>query len=110
MAYSGTHDNNTLLGYIWELDPSERARMLAYLGCEDATWEEAVRVAVRTLYASAADTVIFPMQDLLGFGADTRMNRPGMAHGNWAFRFTAEQLRSLDTEGLRRMAALYCRL
>lgn len=110
VAYSGTHDNNTLLGYIWELDPSERARMLAYLGCEGATWEEAVRVAVRTLYASAADTVIFPMQDLLGFGADTRMNRPGMAHGNWAFRFTADQLRALDTQALRRMAALYCRL
>lgn len=109
VAYSGTHDNNTLLGYIWELDGSERERMMAYLGCEGRPWDEAVRFAQRELYASVADTVIFPMQDLLGFGADTRMNRPGEPDGNWAFRFTAQQLQSLDTDRFARMAWLFGR-
>ena len=63
-------------------------------------------VLTLTLMASAADTVILPMQDVLGFGADTRMNRPGIGEGNWTFRITYDQLASVDVGRFARMNEL----
>ncbi|MDR0883885.1 MAG: 4-alpha-glucanotransferase [Oscillospiraceae bacterium] len=106
VAYTGTHDNNTLLGYIWEADAAERARALAYLDIAHEDWgcggtaAPIVRAACRTLGQSAAETVIVPLQDLLGYGADTRTNTPGVAGGNWTFRVTEAQLETLDTAAL----------
>jgi 4-alpha-glucanotransferase len=47
---------------------------------------------VRTLFVSPADTAIVPLQDVLGVGAEGRMNLPGRAHGNWRWRFAAADL------------------
>ncbi len=109
VAYSGTHDNNTLLGYLWELDAKTRSRVLAYCGHGQKPWEEGLSSMLRTLFASSAKTVIFPIQDLLGFGADTRMNTPGRAAGNWQFRITQEQLESLDRSQLWTLNRRYFR-
>ncbi|MBP5209945.1 MAG: 4-alpha-glucanotransferase [Clostridia bacterium] len=109
VAYSGTHDNDTLLGYIWEMDPAERQRLMRYCGCEGESWERACDEAIRVLYASAADTVILPLQDLLRFGGDTRMNLPGRASGNWAWRVTDAQLAGIDRAEWRGLARLYGR-
>ena len=57
----------------------------------------------------SADTVIFPLQDLLMYGSDTRMNVPGVESGNWGWRVTEEQLRSIDTERLKYLNELYGR-
>ena len=86
VAYSGTHDNNTLLGFLWELDDNTRKEVMTYLGprCDGC------EAAIRALLMSRADTVIFPIQDLLGFGADTRINTPGRAEGNWRYRITTK--------------------
>ena len=54
----------------------------------------------RVLLASHAGLVILPLQDLLAFGADTRINTPGRAHGNWGFRVTEEQMARLDCAAL----------
>ena len=61
------------------------------------------------MLASHAGTVIFPIQDLLGYGADTRMNTPDVADGNWQIRFTREQIDSIDRGRLRYLNYLYGR-
>ena len=64
---------------------------------------------MRTLMESVADTVIIPLQDLLFYGADTRMNTPGVSEGNWYWRVTKEALDSIDREKWKNMNALYGR-
>ena len=54
--------------------------------------------------------MILPVQDLLGFGADTRMNTPGRPDGNWCYRITADQLNSIDVAKYRRLNELYGRM
>lgn len=104
-AYTGTHDNNTLLGDIYEMPPDCRRELFDYCGCPD-NFDAACVQAIRVLIASAAGTVIIPMQDILGFGADTRMNRPGVGEGNWTFRITYDQLSSVDVGRFARMNEL----
>ena len=111
VVYTGTHDNNTLLGYVWELDGATRRRLLDYCGYTGQDWNsrEAYTSVIRTMLESHADTVIFPLQDLLLYGADTRMNTPGVKEGNWAWRVTRDALSGVDRGELRRMNALYGR-
>lgn len=109
VAYTGTHDNNTLLGYVWEQDEANRRLMLDYCGYTDADWDKSYEAILRTMLRSHAGLVLFPVQDLLGFGADTRMNTPGKAEGNWGYRITREQLEQLDRVRFARLNALYGR-
>ena len=109
VAYSGTHDNNTLLGYLWEMDDASRRRMLDYCGYTDSDWTGGCGAVLRTLLASHAGLVVFPIQDLLGYGSDTRLNIPGKADGNWQYRVTKAQLDSIDRAHFRRLNALYKR-
>lgn len=95
ISYTGTHDNNTLLGYLWELDDTTRQRMLTYCRHKD-DWKSGCESIIKTMFACHSDTVIMPIQDILGFGADTRMNTPGKAENNWAYRITKDQLDSID--------------
>ncbi len=94
-AYTGTHDNNTLLGFIWELEPDKRARLFDYFGITHGDFDLACHDIIRALLASHARAVIMPVQDLLGFGCDTRMNTPGVTGGNWRFRITEDNLTAL---------------
>jgi len=64
---------------------------------------------IRTLMASVADTVIFPLQDVLGAGQRARMNIPGTATGNWRWRFRGERLTIEIANLLGKMASLYDR-
>ncbi len=114
-AYTGTHDNDTVMGW-WQSEggdstrtsadvAEEKAKALAYL---DTDGSEMQRTMIRALMASVADTVVFPMQDVLGLGAEARMNTPSVASGNWRWRMTEAQFRALPH--LREMAELYDRL
>ena len=111
VAYTGTHDNNTLLGFVWEQDELTRRTLLNYCGFTDWNWDraESYDAIMRTLWRSTADLAIMPIQDLLGFGADCRMNTPGEAEGNWSFRVTGEQIASIDKRRFAAMNALYGR-
>jgi 4-alpha-glucanotransferase len=111
VAYTGTHDNNTLLGYIWEADEATRRRTLRYCGftAEDWNTPASYEAVIRTLLRSTADLAILPIQDVLGFGADCRMNIPGQPEGNWRYRVTSEQIATIDREKYRSMNALYGR-
>ena len=104
-AYTGTHDNNTLLGFLWELDDNTRNKVLDYLGNPS----DAHSAIMRALLMSAAGTVIFPVQDILRYGADTRVNTPGKADGNWRYRVTKEQLDMIDWSSLARLNKMYSR-
>ena len=109
-AYSGTHDNNTLLGYVWELLPQERRELFDYCGYAGEDFSVGCESIIRTLLASHSDLVILPIQDILGFGRDTRMNTPGRAEENWRYRVTRDQLYSIDREKYRRLNSIFGRL
>lgn len=111
VAYTGTHDNNTLLGYIWEADEATRRRTLDYCGFVQKDWNcpDSYKAVIRTLFASPADLCILPIQDLLMYGADTRMNIPGNPEGNWRYRITRPQLDSIDKDWFRTLNRLYGR-
>ncbi|MBR7160511.1 MAG: 4-alpha-glucanotransferase [Clostridia bacterium] len=109
VAYTGTHDNNTLLGYVWEMDSGMRDNMLSYIGYTDANWDRCYDSIVKILYMSRAKTVILPLQDLLGYGADTRLNIPGQAGGNWRYRATKRQIESIDMDKFRTFGKTYNR-
>ena len=76
--------------------------MLNYIGYEGNPFIEgkgyssAVKAFVRTVLASKANLAIIPVQDICGFGADTRLNVPGVAEGNWRFRLTLSALSEID--------------
>lgn len=114
VAYTGTHDNNTILGWLWEADDASRKRICEYCGFE-GDWGQGganapcIKAIIRTLFESSALLSIVPLQDLVGFGADTRMNTPGKADGNWAFRITAESLSQVNCEFFRNLSNRYNR-
>jgi len=109
IAYTGTHDNETMLGYIWEVDGATRRKMFDYCGYYGDNWDESRLPIILTLLRSHADTVIFPIQDLLFYGRDTRLNIPGKGEGNWGFRITKAQVETIDRRELRYYNELYGR-
>ena len=114
VAYTGTHDNNTILGWLWESDDAGRRRICTYCGFE-GDWGQGgadapcIKAIIRTLFESSALLAIVPVQDLVGFGADTRMNTPGLADGNWAFRITKESLDCVNKDFFRKISNMYNR-
>lgn len=110
VAYTGTHDNNTLLGYVWELDENTRREVLSYCGYESEDWDRGYDSIIRTMLSSHAGIVILPVQDLLHFGSDTRLNRPGSADGNWEYRVLEEQLMRVDKEKYKHWNEIYNRI
>jgi 4-alpha-glucanotransferase len=106
VVYTGTHDNDTTLG--WYRVESEKARDQArrYLARDghDIAWD-----LVRLAYASVAEMAIVPLQDLMKLGSEARMNYPSRAQGNWQWRFTSPMLSGEIGCRLRELALLYGR-
>ncbi len=116
VSYTGTHDNNTLLGYLWELTPEDRRYCLDYCGYTGEDWKSggaenpAIFAILRTLWGSVARLAIVPVQDLLGYGGDTKMNHPGTAEGNWSYRLTETAFNQLKPNLYRKYLKLYNRI
>jgi 4-alpha-glucanotransferase len=117
VAYTGSHDNDTTVGWwtssgIGESTRSaedirqERAFTRSYLGFEDkpVNW-----VFIRAVLASVAETAIIPLQDVLGLGSEARMNLPGTVSGNWKWRYKPNVLTRDVRERLRKLTLLYDR-
>jgi 4-alpha-glucanotransferase len=92
VAYTGTHDNQTIVGWFESLAQAERDRATAYVGVSE---KEQHWNFIRALFTSVADTVIIPVQDALGSGAKDRMNVPGVAVGNWGWRMDGPMPRNV---------------
>ena len=106
-VYTGSHDNNTLLGWWAGLDPALQQLARRYLNSDgkEIHWD-----FIRAALASVADLAFFPMQDLLGLGPEGCMNRPGNPDGNWVWRFTEDQIAPGTAERLLELTRLYGRL
>lgn len=103
VAYTGTHDSDTTIGWFRKLEPVDRRNALEYLGADSANLHSA---AIRALMGSAAETVIFPVQDVLGLDNRARMNVPGIAEGNWAWRLPPGALRASHAKQLRSLGQI----
>jgi 4-alpha-glucanotransferase len=109
VVFTGTHDFNTVRGWFEnDATPENKERFFCYLGrsvsVEDIHWE-----FIRLAMMSAANTVIIPMQDVLGLDGKARMNRPGTIDGNWEWRFSSDKLTLSIAEKLKDMTELYGR-
>lgn len=108
VAYTGTHDNETILGWMESAPAADVAYAREYLRMNDA--EGPNWTMMRGIWQSTADTAIVQMQDLLGLGAEARMNEPSTVGKNWKWRalpgFDSEEL----AQKLRRETEIYCRL
>lgn len=93
VAYTGTHDNDTSRSWYAGLDEGTRDHIRRYLSVsgDEIPWD-LIRAAIR----STAHMAIFPLQDLFAFGNEARLNTPGVAEGNWQWRFLPEQLDQLE--------------
>lgn len=102
VAYTGTHDNDTTLGWFYSLDENVRNYALDYIECSRSGWGEGganctcTRAMIKTLLKSSARLAIVPFQDICGYGSDCRTNIPGVAEGNWTFRAVSDALNGAD--------------
>lgn len=106
VCYTGTHDNNTTRGWYDEASEYSRDKVRRYMNTDGNSihWD-----FLRTCFGTIAAYAIVPMQDVLGLGADARMNVPGVAHNNWAWRYRQDALSDGLAEGLGTITQLYGR-
>lgn len=115
-VYTGTHDNDTLLGWIWSCSEKERQYVLNYLGLpEDFNWGKGgtdspfCQAMIRLAWSSVARLAACPFQDLMGYGTDTRMNIPGIEEGQWMYRASSESFELFPIDSLRTINQLFGR-
>lgn len=106
VIYTGTHDNNTCVGWWADLGDAERARVRAYLDTDgsDIAWS-----MLRAASASVADLAMHPMQDILALPGECRMNLPGSPSGWWRWRFDWSQLQAQHADSLAGLTRLFGR-
>ncbi len=109
VAYGGTHDNDTLVGYFTSLQWWELSYIRQYMGDEHASIEKLVDCIFKTAYESVANLVIFQMQDVLKVGNIGRMNLPSSMGTNWRWRMTKNQFTEKEIERLRYLCDIYGR-
>jgi 4-alpha-glucanotransferase len=110
VVYTGTHDNNTTLGWFLsdQVTEQDRATIRRYAHMTD---DNEVHWALISLaFSSIADLAVVPMQDVLGFGEDCRMNLPGTGFGNWQWRLAEESLTTQGTARLKEVTEFYNRI
>ncbi len=107
VVYTGTHDNDTSLGWYRSLDTATQQRVYEYLGNPSETMPG---LLVRLALASVAGLAVLPMQDLLALGSEHRMNVPGTTEGNWCWRFSWSDVTTDLSGRMHALLALYNRL
>ena len=108
VVYSGTHDNDTIMGWFATAKPQDIEFARSY--CK-LTEEEGYNWGIiRTAYASVSKYAIIQMQDILGLGSEARMNTPSTLGGNWVWRIKGEALTDELAAKLKALATTYNRL
>lgn len=96
VVYTGTHDNDTVIGWYQSLDSEMQKAVKKQLDFRND--EEALDSIVDAALDSAGELTIIPMQDILGLDGDSRMNMPGTVEANWQWQFNWNQLRGISSE------------
>ncbi|HEX6043908.1 MAG TPA: 4-alpha-glucanotransferase [Pyrinomonadaceae bacterium] len=117
VAYTGTHDNDTTVGWFNSVAGEGSTRTVKQIEedqqfCRDylnTTGEEIHWDFIRCVWASVANTAIAPLQDVLGLGNEARMNLPNSTQGNWSWRFAPGDLTSDISVRLKELTHLYAR-
>lgn len=107
ICYTGTHDNDTAVGWYTHAAEEEKAFAAQYLGAEDA--ESARTALLRCGQGSVAELFVAQMQDYLGLGSEARINVPGVAEGNWRWRLTPGQTTAELAEEIKGMTRAFGR-
>ncbi len=110
VVYTGTHDNNTTLGWYHQLDSQSRRFLHHYLGQSAQTALDMPWRLNRVALASVAQLAVLPLQDILSLDERHRMNTPGTDSGNWRWRFEWSQLWPSLEADLHQLCGLYDRL
>jgi 4-alpha-glucanotransferase len=118
VVYTGTHDNDTTVGWFNSVAGAGSTRTAEQIGAErnfclkylntqgtEIHWD-----FIRAVLSSVADTAIVPLQDLLGLGTEARMNLPNSTQGNWSWRFNQQALTESHADRLREMTETYGRI
>jgi len=106
VVYTGTHDNDTTVGWFRSAPPHQPAFAQRYLARHG---DDIAHDMIRLAMSSVADTVVVPLQDVLALGSEARMNVPGRSTGNWTWRYEPPMLGNTQRERLREMVELYDR-
>ena len=106
VAYTGTHDNDTTVGWYASREEPERHAVRRYLGRngDDIAWD-----FIRLALSSVARYAIVPYQDVLALGSEARMNVPGQPTDNWTWRYREDQVARWHSEALADLTATYGR-
>ena len=108
VAYTGTHDNETMAGWLQDANPWERDFALRYAGADE---KDPVLSMIRLTLMSVADTAIIPIQDYLRLGNEARTNHPSTLGGiNWRWRLVPGQLTEELAREIRDLTGMYGRL
>lgn len=107
VAYTGTHDNDTSLGWYLALDDAVRQRVDEYLRCTPGAMPGAL---VRAALGSVAVLAVLPMQDILELGSEARLNTPATTQGNWCWRPAGDALSPDRAARFARLNAVYGRV
>lgn len=113
VAFTGTHDNDTLLNWARSLNEEAWERIRGYFmlspdaRAEEGSQNELCRRVILTLWQSVAELVVVPVSDLLGKAENYRINEPGTLGDNWTLRYTQEELDAMDIEWLKEISR-YC--
>ncbi|MCI0702681.1 MAG: 4-alpha-glucanotransferase [Planctomycetia bacterium] len=107
VSYTGTHDNDTVNGWYATLNEYGRNFLAQTLGrpVSDPAWD-----LLRLAWSSVAVVAVAPLQDVLSMGSEARMNRPGIADGNWRWRFRLDQFRQDAIPRLAELTTIYNRI
>ncbi|MEM9149315.1 MAG: 4-alpha-glucanotransferase [Cyanobacteria bacterium P01_F01_bin.3] len=107
VVYTGTHDNDTTVGWFTSATEYEKLRLVNYVGAFEASsvhW-----AMIRLAMSSVANQAVIQLQDILGLGTQSRMNTPGTAEGNWEWRYVDAMLTPTIAGQLRNLTELYGR-
>ena len=108
VVYTGTHDNDTIMGWMEGVSKKDLKYAKQYLNIgsnKDLNW-----TFIRHAFASVADTVIIPLQDYLGLGSEARINTPSVLGGNWQWRMVKGALDEKLAKRIYDMTEMYERL
>lgn len=110
VVYTGTHDNDTTLGWCDLLDEQSKAYFYLYTNREQGSSLNMLTSMIQMSLSSVCPLVILPMQDILSLGSSHRMNTPGTIEGNWKWRFAWEQVNPDLSKSFKKLLSIYDRI